>query len=164
MAVAVGDRVNRPEDREVVGATVLELKDDGEEGVTANLAYDEGGEGWWPAEALLPPEERVPPDPERLAARRAAMQMTPRQLFIGLATAGFITQAEAIAAAAGGSMPAAVEAAIAPMPPEAQFAARITWARMTLVNRTDPLVALLAAHQGLGVAELDAFFETFAQV
>jgi hypothetical protein len=35
---------------------------------------------------------------------------------------------------------------------------------MTLVNRTDPLVALLAASQGLAEAELDAFFESFAQV
>ena len=107
-------------------------------------------------------QKRSRPDP--LVERRAAMQLTPRQLFIGLATAGFISEAEAIAAAAGGAMPAAVEAAIAPLPPEAQLAARITWARMTLVNRTDPLVALLAASQGLGEAELDAFFETCAQV
>ena len=84
------------------------------------------------------------------------MQPTPRQLFIGLATAGFITEAEAVAAAGTGAMPTAVEAAIAPLPAEAQLAARITWARMTLVNRTDPLVALLAGSQGLGEAELDA--------
>src|SRR5688572_20812041 len=144
MQLEPGARVNRPEDRDVVGATILEV--DARDGETlAHLAYDEGGSGWWPAEALLPPDERVPADPARLTARRAVMQLTPRQLFIGLATAGFISEAEAIAAAGTGAIPAAVEAAIAPLPPEAQLAARITWARMTLVNRTDPLVALLAA-------------------
>jgi len=71
------------------------------------------------------------------------MQLTARQLFIGVAAAGFITEEEAIEAACTGALPAAVEAAIATLPGDEQTAARITWARMTLVSRTDPLVALL---------------------
>ena len=43
----VGDRVNRIEDREITGATILEI-----EGDNARIGYDEGGEGWWPFNAL----------------------------------------------------------------------------------------------------------------
>lgn len=43
----VGDRVNRIEDREVVGATVIAF-----DGNFVFISYDEGGEGWWPIEAL----------------------------------------------------------------------------------------------------------------
>ena len=43
----VGTRVNRLEDREVTGATVLET-----DGENALIAYDEGGQGWWPIQAL----------------------------------------------------------------------------------------------------------------
>ena len=86
----------------------------------------------------------------RLAARRAEMRLTARQLFIGLERAGFITEEEAIEAARTGALPAAVEAAIAMLPAEEQTAARITWARMTLVERTNPMVALLGAAAGRG--------------
>lgn len=43
----VGDRVNRIENREIVGATVLAI-----EGENVLIAYDEGGEGWWPITTL----------------------------------------------------------------------------------------------------------------
>lgn len=44
----IGDRVNRVEDRDEVGATVVEI-----DGESVLIAYDEGGEGWWPASALV---------------------------------------------------------------------------------------------------------------
>jgi hypothetical protein len=44
-----GDRVERIEAREPVGATVLETGPD-----TVRIAYDEGGDGWWPPESLRP--------------------------------------------------------------------------------------------------------------
>lgn len=44
----VNDRVSRSENRDVTGATVLAL-----DGENVLIAYDEGGEGWWPAEALV---------------------------------------------------------------------------------------------------------------
>lgn len=44
-----GSRVNRIECREVVGATVLKCDD---ENATALIAYDEGGQGWWPLNCL----------------------------------------------------------------------------------------------------------------
>ena len=52
--IIVGSRVNRIESREVTGATVLEIKlsntpiDEN----CIKIAYDEGGEGWWPESCL----------------------------------------------------------------------------------------------------------------
>ena len=43
MAITVGGRVNRIEDREVTGATVLAIDDQGAGMVNAEIAYDEGG-------------------------------------------------------------------------------------------------------------------------
>ena len=43
----IGDRVNRIEDREVTGATVIAI-----DGENCEIAYDEGGSGWWPYDAL----------------------------------------------------------------------------------------------------------------
>ena len=51
----VGERVNRIEIREVVGATVIAV-----DGDNVELAYDEGGTGWWPSDCLAPD----PPDAE----------------------------------------------------------------------------------------------------
>jgi hypothetical protein len=53
MTYAKGDRVRRLEDRAVVGAVVL-TAEDGFEGQILELSYDEGGTGWWPADALEP--------------------------------------------------------------------------------------------------------------
>lgn len=101
----------------------------------------------------------LPPiaDPD---AHRRGMEITPRQLFIALASPpwSYITADEAVAAAMTGTMPAAVEAAIAGFDAAAQLAARVTWARMQVVLRLDPLVAALGASQGASDAELDDFF------
>lgn len=48
-SIEIGTRVNRREDREVIGATVLE-----KDGRNVLIAYDEGGEGWWPPYSLDP--------------------------------------------------------------------------------------------------------------
>ena len=41
-------RVNRIEACEITGATVLET-----DGESVLIAYDEGGEGWWPIYSLV---------------------------------------------------------------------------------------------------------------
>lgn len=119
------------------------------------------GEDQWvnPATEGLVAAPAAAPD---LAARRAGMSMSPRQLILGLHAHGFITGEEAVAAATAGAMPAAVATVVATLPADAQIAARVTWARMTVVLRTDPLVDLLAASQGLTAAEVDAFFAACA--
>lgn len=93
-------------------------------------------------------------------AHRRSMEISPRQLFIALASEpwSYITPEEAIAAATAGTMPAAVEAAMAGFDAAAQLAARVTWARMQVVLRLDPLVTALGASQGASDAELDDFF------
>lgn len=52
----VGDRVDRIEDREVTGATVLSVQEHGES-VSYELQYDEGGSGWWPEDCIKPQSE-----------------------------------------------------------------------------------------------------------
>ncbi len=100
----------------------------------------------------------------KLAARRAEMRLSPRQLFIGMARAGFISPDEAVAAACSGALPAAVEQALASLSIEDQMAARITWARMSVIERIDPLVDLLATATGRSPTEVDAFFEACSQL
>lgn len=49
MPFKIGDRVRRIEDREIKGATIIGI--DGED---YEIAYDEGGSGWWPGNAIEP--------------------------------------------------------------------------------------------------------------
>lgn len=109
----------------------------------------------WNGTAVVPRDDLPVVDP------RAAISITPRQLFIALASPpwNFITAEEAVAAAATGALPANVETAIASLDPASELAARVTWARMQEVRRTDPLVALLATTQpNLTDELLDQFF------
>jgi hypothetical protein len=64
----VGDRVDRVENRQQTGATVLSINESINESIIENpnpeenaevvqkvileLSYDEGGSGWWPAECV----------------------------------------------------------------------------------------------------------------
>lgn len=89
--------------------------------------------------------------------------VTRRQMLIGLATAGFITTAEAIAAAQSGAVPAAVQAVFDALPTQAdKDAAAITWAAMSVAERGNALVAALAAAQGLSSAQVDDLFRAWA--
>lgn len=116
-------------------------------------------DGQWvdPATGWIVP---APPLPDPAPAR--VSQISPRQMILGLYGQGFITADEALAAATSGAVPAAVDAVISALPAHAEVAARVTWARMSVVLRDDPLVGLLAASQGLSSAEVDAFFAACA--
>lgn len=50
----IGQKVNRIENREVTGATVIAV-----DGEYFEIDYDEGGSGWWPADSLIPAPEVV---------------------------------------------------------------------------------------------------------
>lgn len=50
----VGDRVDRIEDREITGATIISLQESPNGEVIVELQYDEGGSGWWPSSAIKP--------------------------------------------------------------------------------------------------------------
>jgi hypothetical protein len=55
MNYTIGQKVKRQEDRPEVGAVVLAVED-GTDGQMLELSYDEGGTGWWPADAVEPDE------------------------------------------------------------------------------------------------------------
>jgi hypothetical protein len=59
MTYAIGQRVNRIEDRATIGATILSIVDDVGATQILELAYDEGGTGWWPADCTEPESELV---------------------------------------------------------------------------------------------------------
>lgn len=50
----VGQHVHRIEDREVTGATIVSIVESptSEDEATVELAYDEGGNGWWPVSSI----------------------------------------------------------------------------------------------------------------
>jgi len=49
----IGDRVDRIEDHEVTGATIISIQDS-DHSIIVELQYDEGGSGWWPLSAIKP--------------------------------------------------------------------------------------------------------------
>jgi hypothetical protein len=53
MTFSVGKAVVRIEARPQVAATVLQIEEGWEE-ENLELAYEEGGTGWWPASAVAP--------------------------------------------------------------------------------------------------------------
>ena len=53
MNYTIGQKVMRIEDRPQVAAVVIAVED-GPDGQLLELAYDEGGTGWWPASAVEP--------------------------------------------------------------------------------------------------------------
>jgi len=97
-----------------------------------------------------------------MGQRRAAMSISPRQMILGMLANGWITAEEAVASATAGTMPAAVAAIVALMQAPDQVTARVTWARMTVVLRNDPMVSLLATAQGISDEDVDAFFAACA--
>lgn len=53
--LSIGQRVTRREDRSPAGGVVV-AADASVDGMIYFIAYDEGGEGWWPREGLEPEE------------------------------------------------------------------------------------------------------------
>lgn len=99
-------------------------------------------------------------------AEIAAMQAQPEpplpmitfaQLIIGLVSNQFITEAEGEAWLAG-TLPAAVLAVIAQLPPEMRFAAKARALRPSQVDPNDQLVGALCAARNLSAAQKRQFF------
>ena len=128
-----------------------------------NTVSVEIGDDRWPEFLSYNPgpfvTEPVPPasDP------RTGMQMTFAQMMIGLVAMGWITKPEGVAWL-GGTVPAVVTALIASLPADQQFAALARAVRPSVVQRLDGLVVALAAVQGRTDAQMDAFFQTYAEV
>lgn len=99
-----------------------------------------------------------------LAARRARMVVSRRQLLIALAQAGFVTAEQAVAAARTGDMPPPLAALADSLPAAERLAVAVTWASMQQAERLHPLVDALAAAQGATPAEIDAIFDLAASL
>jgi hypothetical protein len=85
-------------------------------------------------------------------------RVTRRQLLIALAHARLITEAEALAAARTGEVPAAIDAVFAALPQDLALAARITWATMTMVERHHPLIQAVIDAKIATPEQVDALF------
>lgn len=94
-----------------------------------------------------------PPVPAAISDRQFAQQ---------LAVLGTITEAEAIAWAARGDLPAALEAAVEALPAGERFAARMLLSSATSYERAHPLVPMLGAIMGYDSAEIDDLWRAAA--
>ncbi|MBW6402103.1 hypothetical protein KPL78_29925 [Roseomonas sp. HJA6] len=81
-----------------------------------------------------------------------------RQLLLALHGAGLITDAEALAAATSGAVPAQVDAVFGALPPTDALSARITWATMSVAERAHPLIGMLITAELATAEEVDALF------
>jgi hypothetical protein len=102
-----------------------------------------------------PAPEPMPPAP---------IVLTNRQLFIALNLTGFITEAEALAAARMGAVPAAIDTIFAELPDQDAFAARVTWATMREVSRNHPLISTMIAASLATSEQVDAIFTLGASI
>ena len=125
---------------------------------------EEHGREIFAAALKAKPSAYVVPLPPTAESLRPAMQLTRRQVFIGMEKAGIITASEAIAVATIGTVPAAIKAAIETLPKDDQTPAMITFGLFQTAYRLDPMVALFQATAGMDDDAMDAFFTTFAAI
>jgi hypothetical protein len=110
-----------------------------------------------PAEAAEIEALRNVPQPVPAAISR-------RQLLIALTQAGWITEAEALAAAKTGEVPTAIDEVFSLVPKEQALAARITWATMTVVERHHPLIQAAIDAKIATSEQIDVLFRAAAQL
>ena len=106
----------------------------------------------WRAGALVRLLDPPPP------AAPVPYAITRRQLILGLLAAGWITPAEAEAAATGGAPPAALDAVLANLTQADALEARITWATMSVAERWHPLLVAIVAAGIATDAQVDNLF------
>lgn len=85
-----------------------------------------------------------------------------RQFAQQLAVLGTISEAEALAWAARGDLPAAMETAIAALPEAERFAARMLLSSATTYERAHPLASALGGLLGHDEAQLDDIWRAAA--
>ncbi|MQV12204.1 hypothetical protein GHL01_00395 [Sinorhizobium meliloti] len=87
----------------------------------------------------------------------ALPDISDRQFFQQLAVE-YISESEALAAVATGTLPGAVETIVINMPPRDQFAARMLLSGASSFERNHPLVGIFASTLGMDDAQLDTFW------
>lgn len=110
-------------------------------------------DGWtWDGEAFAPPP---PPEPPAVVVPSTVSR---RQMLLALVAGEVITQAEALAAATTGAVPPAIDAVFAGLSEGDALAARITFATMSVVERSHPLIAAMIAADLVTEAQADELF------
>jgi hypothetical protein len=113
--------------------------------------------------------DATPAEAAEIAARRNAPPPVPaavsrRQLLIALTQAKLITEAEALAAAKTGEVPAAIDEVFSLVPKEQALAARITWATMTQIERSHPLLQAVIDAKLVTAEQVDTLFREAAKL
>lgn len=122
----------------------------------------EVGDGWqYDGTTFTPPTDEYLWN--KLFPIRQNMTLSFAQLLIGLVSEGWITEQEGNYWS-DGILPDKINAMIASLPPEHQFAARMRAKRPAEVVRTDPLVVSLGYVENKSVDELDQFFVKYSAV
>jgi hypothetical protein len=112
---------------------------------------------WADARPAAPPEPATP-------QYTGIASISRPQLILALATVGLITPAEAEAAATVGAVPANINAVFSTLPAADALAARVIWATMTRVERSDPLVCALIAAGLASANDVDGLFTLGASI
>lgn len=90
------------------------------------------------------------------------LPISDRQFFQQLALDGEITEEEAIAAVATGTIPTALQAVIDTLPPADQFAARMFLQGATIFERNHPMTLTLGALMAWSPEQMDALWTNAA--
>lgn len=139
------------------------------------IAYDDAAKGWVASEdtslieqfgfsradfpdVTVPDASQMPAPPPPTPPQ----EISDRQFFQQLVVMGLITEDEAIAAVATGTLPAAMAAFIDQLPAEQQFPARMALQGATTFLRSNPLVETFGTMQGMTSAEIDALWRDAA--
>lgn len=128
-----------------------------EESGAVALSLADTPDAW---EALLASEIAIEAYVEPAAPVPAAI--SDRQFAQQLAVLGTITEAEAVAWAARGDLPAAVETAIAALPEGNRFGARMLLSSATTYERQHPLASVLVALLGYDAEAIDELWRAAA--
>lgn len=97
-------------------------------------------------------------DPEaEHEAKRAMASMTRSDFLLAAIRAGIIQPSDA-GPAARGEIPPSLAPVFASMPPDVQIEAVVRWGAATMIDRTNPVLAALAAAMTVTDAQLDALF------
>lgn len=103
-------------------------------------------------------DPRPPTDPvAELAALRAAASLSRADFIIAAVGAGIIAPADA-GPAARGEVPASMQAVLSHLPEAMQVEAAVRWGASTIIERTNSVLAAIAAEMGVTDEQLDALF------
>lgn len=104
------------------------------------------------------------PEPYEPPPAPVPNEISDRQFFQQLAIMGLITEADAIAAVATGTLPPAMAGFIDQLPADQRFAARMALQGATTFVRSNPLVETFGEMQGMTPEQIDDLWREAAQL